>query len=405
KGNPVGTLDGKLKDQGEQRLSLCLVGKVMATKLVNREAFMDVMQTFWRFRNVEDRKRIQTGGPWSFDRAVIIFEEPIGTGEISLMQINSIEFWIQIHNLPLICMTEDIVIFLGKMIGEVRDIDMGSANNGSGRYVRVRVLIDAKEPLNESAKAFPAHEGQYEQKNMEIVKGYFGSKKPNGESMEEWGGNDNKIQSQSDVGTCSGIDCAAEIGSSSWKGEYGADTCGTSSEQYTENPGKQILWTTEVIHAQVSPVAGLSHSPGLGPTKSLEGAAVAGPFDVKGGERDKLKNGLEVGLNCSLGGETGKKHKPLKWKRVAPGMGMGKNLGENLGLGKMDKSERQLCDRLKKKNSKQNGNGEEGSHCDGGSGMVASWIHVSMEDKGRSGQINTVTTIAMNTCLIRSCRR
>ncbi|KAK1571505.1 hypothetical protein Q3G72_018355 [Acer saccharum] len=90
----VGTLDEDLKSKGEQRLSLCLVGKVMATKLVNRDAFMDVMQSIWRvnegvkiepvegnvflfhFRNMEDRKCIQTGGHWSFDRAMIVFEEP-----------------------------------------------------------------------------------------------------------------------------------------------------------------------------------------------------------------------------------------------------------------------------------------------------------------------------------------
>ncbi|TXG58335.1 hypothetical protein EZV62_016164 [Acer yangbiense] len=81
----VGTLDERLKSKGEHRLALCLVGKVMATKLVNKEAFIDVMQSIWRvnegveieavegnvfafhFRNMEDQKRIQTGGPCAKD--------------------------------------------------------------------------------------------------------------------------------------------------------------------------------------------------------------------------------------------------------------------------------------------------------------------------------------------------
>ncbi|TXG71995.1 hypothetical protein EZV62_000574 [Acer yangbiense] len=97
---PTRILDTKLKDKGEQRLSLCLVGKVLTTKLVNRVAFMDVMTSIWRvskgvefegvednifafqFKNMEDRQRIIAGGPWSFDRAMIIFEEPTEDGDV-----------------------------------------------------------------------------------------------------------------------------------------------------------------------------------------------------------------------------------------------------------------------------------------------------------------------------------
>ncbi|KAK3194585.1 hypothetical protein Dsin_025895 [Dipteronia sinensis] len=106
----VGTLDGKLKVQGEHRLFSCLVGKVIATKLVNRVAFREVTQKIWRvgegveikvmegkvfsffFKNVDDRKRIQTGGPWTFDGAIIILEESTGSGEISVMRFKTVEF-------------------------------------------------------------------------------------------------------------------------------------------------------------------------------------------------------------------------------------------------------------------------------------------------------------------------
>ncbi|TXG64010.1 hypothetical protein EZV62_011004 [Acer yangbiense] len=150
KEGPIGTLDEKLKSKGEQRLALCLVGKVMVTKLVNREAFMDVMQSIWRvnegvgieavegnvfvfhFRNVEDRKHIQTSGPWSFDRATIVFEEATSIEEISDL----------------------------KMITQVRDIDMGTATDSFGRYVRVRVLISVKDPLMRSLRVDLLGEGQ-----------------------------------------------------------------------------------------------------------------------------------------------------------------------------------------------------------------------------------------------------
>ncbi|KAK1551679.1 hypothetical protein Q3G72_002695 [Acer saccharum] len=128
----VGTLNVGLKDKGERRLSLCLVGKILVAKLVSRVAFIEVISKVWRmsegveiewiegnifafhFKNLKDRKRILAGVPWTFDRAMIIFDEPIGDGDIQNLSFNKIEFWIQIHNLPLICMTEEIGIFFGE---------------------------------------------------------------------------------------------------------------------------------------------------------------------------------------------------------------------------------------------------------------------------------------------------
>ncbi|TXG46396.1 hypothetical protein EZV62_028104 [Acer yangbiense] len=162
---PIRTLDSNLINIGARRLSLCLVGKVLTTRLVNRSAFIDIMTSVWRvsegvdiewaegnifvlnFKNLEDRSRILAGGPWNFDRAIIVFEEPTGVGDILNMSFNRTEFWVQIHNLPLLCMTEDIGMFLGKMIGEVCDIDLEAAREGNGRFIRVRVAFAANEPL------------------------------------------------------------------------------------------------------------------------------------------------------------------------------------------------------------------------------------------------------------------
>ncbi|TXG65248.1 hypothetical protein EZV62_006523 [Acer yangbiense] len=45
KDRPIHVLDTKLKDRGKERLALCLVGKILTTKLVNRDAFIDVMKS------------------------------------------------------------------------------------------------------------------------------------------------------------------------------------------------------------------------------------------------------------------------------------------------------------------------------------------------------------------------
>lgn len=46
------------------------------------------------FKNLEDCLHILAGGPWNFDRAAIVFEEPTGVGDILNMSFNRTEFWI-----------------------------------------------------------------------------------------------------------------------------------------------------------------------------------------------------------------------------------------------------------------------------------------------------------------------
>ncbi|TXG73177.1 hypothetical protein EZV62_001756 [Acer yangbiense] len=170
KERPATILDVNLKDRGEKRLALCLVGKVLASKVVNREAFRDVLKRLCRvnggveieaiednifefqFKILEARQRILSGGPWRFDRAIIIFEEPTGSGEIADMEFNKTEFWVQIHNLPMICMTGEIGLFLGNMIREVRNVDLEAGKSGACRFIRVRVVIKVDEPLHRSLR-------------------------------------------------------------------------------------------------------------------------------------------------------------------------------------------------------------------------------------------------------------
>ncbi|KAK2634301.1 hypothetical protein Ddye_029093 [Dipteronia dyeriana] len=167
---PVRTLDTALLNNSDKRLSLCLVGKLLTNKLINNEAFSNVMYSVWRvsegveiewikgniftfyFKNLEDQKCIILGSPWSFDRTMLVLEEPVGEGDIKTMSFNRMECWVQIHNIPLLCMTEEIGIFLGKMIGEVKGIDLEAAKEVGGRFIRVRVIIDVNEPLTKSIR-------------------------------------------------------------------------------------------------------------------------------------------------------------------------------------------------------------------------------------------------------------
>ncbi|TXG51275.1 hypothetical protein EZV62_023799 [Acer yangbiense] len=88
------------------------------------------------------------GGPWSFDKALLVLEEPVGKGDIQGMSFNKTAFWIQIHNVPLICMIAEIWRFLGEMVGKVKEVDTGKSGDCVGKFIRVRVVVQVDKPLH-----------------------------------------------------------------------------------------------------------------------------------------------------------------------------------------------------------------------------------------------------------------
>ncbi|TXG48274.1 hypothetical protein EZV62_027568 [Acer yangbiense] len=165
KEGPLRQLQTSLKDDGRKRLAFRLVGKILSNKLVNREAFMTLIPKIWKikqgmeievvdrnvfsftFKCVEDRRMVLQGGPWRFDKALLVLVEPTGIGAIQEISFNKAVFWVQILNIPLLCMTKEIDAFLGGMIGEFREIDVSQSGECVGKYLGVRVVINVDEPL------------------------------------------------------------------------------------------------------------------------------------------------------------------------------------------------------------------------------------------------------------------
>ncbi|TXG66449.1 hypothetical protein EZV62_007724 [Acer yangbiense] len=126
KDGPVRILEANLRNEAVIRMSLSLVSMILFNKIVNREAFMRVIGKIWRvnegfeielvsgniftffFKNEEDRQRIISGGPWSFDNALMGLAKPEGKGTIESVQFKVAKFWVQIHQVPILCMTKKI---------------------------------------------------------------------------------------------------------------------------------------------------------------------------------------------------------------------------------------------------------------------------------------------------------
>lgn len=52
-----------------------------------------------------------------------------------------------LHNIPIICMDKETGLFLGKLIGDVEEVDSGETSDCLGRFLHVRVNIDIIKPL------------------------------------------------------------------------------------------------------------------------------------------------------------------------------------------------------------------------------------------------------------------
>ncbi|KAK3193077.1 hypothetical protein Dsin_024387 [Dipteronia sinensis] len=129
---------------GKADVDLCLVGKVLSGKKVNREAFKILIEQLWRsfgkvdvesvgdnifmfcFNNQEDRNRIWHRGPWYFDNSLIVLEKPMGVGDISLLGFTKVELWVHIHDIPIMCMNRGTSKWMAEQIGSVVDLPTGS---------------------------------------------------------------------------------------------------------------------------------------------------------------------------------------------------------------------------------------------------------------------------------------
>ncbi|KAL5834851.1 hypothetical protein ACOSQ3_014441 [Xanthoceras sorbifolium] len=76
----------------------------------------------------------------------------MGAGDIAQAEFRFVDFWVQIHPIPLLCITRDIAMFLGFSIGKVKEVDRGASGDYLGRYLRVRVAVDVTQPLKRCLK-------------------------------------------------------------------------------------------------------------------------------------------------------------------------------------------------------------------------------------------------------------
>lgn len=150
----------------EEDFQFCLVGKVLAPRLVNIEAFKKVMKSVWKvnrstvidcigeniffikFLNGIEKNRVFNNGPWFFDKSLILLDKLETNVRPQDLMFKYVSIWVQLHSLPLMCFSRETIWQLGLRLGEVEDVEMDQEGDFWGRFARVRVRIDITRPLH-----------------------------------------------------------------------------------------------------------------------------------------------------------------------------------------------------------------------------------------------------------------
>ncbi|GMP54839.1 hypothetical protein CsSME_00019872 [Camellia sinensis var. sinensis] len=153
-------------DECEDVSELCLVGKILNPKILNRTAISNILQSAWKprsqlvispwgdnvylfqFSKSEDRCKVLAKAPWSVMGNLLVLQ-PLHLGmAISDFDFRWCPFWVQVHGLPLDKMSkkhgESIRNHLGKLI-EFKALSDGLLLGRS--FLRIRVELDVTKPL------------------------------------------------------------------------------------------------------------------------------------------------------------------------------------------------------------------------------------------------------------------
>lgn len=69
----------------------------------------------FKFATKEETKRVLMGrGPWHFDRSLLVLVEQAGIDDIKDQSFTHTSFWVQLHNIPIICMNREDIQKLGE---------------------------------------------------------------------------------------------------------------------------------------------------------------------------------------------------------------------------------------------------------------------------------------------------
>lgn len=87
------------------------------------------------------------GDPSHFDRALSVLTEPVGIGDVKKQDFRHVSCWVQIHDVPITCMSKEMAKELGVVIGRLEEVETDVVGECFGQFLRSRISVDFSKPL------------------------------------------------------------------------------------------------------------------------------------------------------------------------------------------------------------------------------------------------------------------
>jgi hypothetical protein len=88
------------------------------------------------------------GRPWVFEGNLFLVEDFDGRSSPSEFSFDKAFFWVQMMNLPLVCIGRKVELKLGASIETVMEVDKNKDGIGCGEFLHVKIMIDLYKPLS-----------------------------------------------------------------------------------------------------------------------------------------------------------------------------------------------------------------------------------------------------------------
>jgi 14-3-3 protein epsilon len=161
-----------MEGEGEEQVDFrwCLVGRFLCDRTIHVNSMKATMADVWRpvkgvkikeakkgiflfqFSHELDMEGVLQGGPWNFDNHMLIMERVQVGVQIENIPLHHVDFWVQVHNLPVGLMAEKVGIKLANYIGSFVEYDKNNKSSFWRQYMRLRVRIDVRRPLKKERK-------------------------------------------------------------------------------------------------------------------------------------------------------------------------------------------------------------------------------------------------------------
>ncbi|MBA0678140.1 hypothetical protein Goari_019502, partial [Gossypium aridum] len=172
----------------------CLVGRCLTDSVVHFPSLRNTMANLWhpiggicitdigenrylfQFFHKVDIARVLAGTPWFFNNHLLILKRILYGDNLTVMELNFTEFWVQVHELPPGLMSESMAMQLAVVRRRVtetskwlRATDDGSVTIGLGKRPMDLVLEEENDPI-------AIVEGKKRQRVVEGLIDYLGPK-------------------------------------------------------------------------------------------------------------------------------------------------------------------------------------------------------------------------------------